>query len=119
MLKKGPTVRTESNRISGKRGCAIKQVDRSHKTQRGSSKQHQLFNRLGVDVPNKGKVSENISQPIIQIKFLRSSNFIFSHTSKKTEISFDVCHFVIYSHTVVLHILISNVDNMMHFIQIC
>lgn len=119
MLKKGRTVKTELNRSSGEIGCAIIQLDQSRTTQRGSSKQHQLFNRLGVDIPNKGKVSENISQPIIQIKFLRSSHFIISHSSKKTEISFDVCHFVIYSHKVVLHILISKVDNMMYFIKIC
>lgn len=56
MLMRGKTVRTESNRTSGNKGCAIKWLDQSHTAQ--SSKQHQLINRLGVDAPNKDNVSE-------------------------------------------------------------
>lgn len=58
MLMREMTVRTELNRTSGNKGCAIKCLDQSRTAQRGSSKQHQLINRLGVDVPNKDKVSE-------------------------------------------------------------
>lgn len=67
MLMRGKTVMTESNRTSGNKGYAIKWLDQSRTAQ--SSKQHQLINRLGVDVPNKDKISETFLNALIQMTF--------------------------------------------------
>lgn len=88
MLKTEPTAGIESKRTTGERGCAIKRLDHSRTTQRGSSKQCQLINRLRVGIPNKGKVSETFLVPIIQITFfinrLKVKPFhLFTHLKRK------------------------------------
>ncbi len=69
MLKTEPTAGIESKRTAGERVCAIKHLNHSRTTQRGSSKQSQFINRLRVGIPYKDKVSETFLVPIIQITF--------------------------------------------------